>query len=236
VRLNANVIVAIDTPAVRAAKDATTTIPIVMSAGEPVGTGLIASLGRPGGNVTGVSGTSAQISGKALALFRELLPRATRLGLIVHRTDPFTQPFSAQARAAAARLGLEVHQIVMDGPRGLQAALAAAAHARVDGVYVQGILATRDLAELAVRHRLPAVSHSAQFAGLGGLMGYGADPDALYGGLAPYVDKILKGARPADLPVEEPREFRLAVNVKTARAIGIVIPPSLLLQVDEVVD
>src|SRR5688572_4004988 len=133
VRLSVAVIVAIDTPAVRAAKEATTTIPIVMVAGEPVATGLVTSLARPGANVTGVSGTSAQISGKALALFRELSPRAGRLGLVVHRTDPFTVPFGTQARSAARRLGFDVHQVTMDSPRGLDAALSAAVAARVDG-------------------------------------------------------------------------------------------------------
>ncbi|MEX2148180.1 MAG: ABC transporter substrate-binding protein [Candidatus Rokuibacteriota bacterium] len=236
VRLDVAVIVAIDTPAVRAAKEATTTIPIVMAAGEPVGTGLIDSLARPGGNITGVSGTSAQITGKALSLFRELLPRATRLGLVIHRTDPFTRPFREQTHAAARRLGLEVHEEIVDGPKEVPAALASAIRARVDGVYVQGILATRELAARALRARLPALSHSGQFAGLGGLMGYGADPLELYGGLAVYVDKILKGAKPGDMPVQEPRNFILSVNLNTARAIGLTIPPSVLLQVDDAIE
>ena len=235
VRLKVAVIVAEDTPAAHALKKATTTLPIVMVSGDPVGTGLVASLARPGGNITGVAGTGAEIAGKGLQLFRQLLPRATRMGLLASRTDPFATPLRAQSRQAAVRLKIELQEVVVDGPDELEAAFATLMKGKVEGLIVHPILATPELAELALRARLPTTAASAPFVRAGGLMSYSADRDHLYEKLATYVDKILKGARPGDLPVERPTKFEFAINLKTAKALGLTVPQALLLQADQVI-
>jgi putative ABC transport system substrate-binding protein len=236
VLLKPDVIVGIDTPAVRALKNATTTIPIVMAAGDPVGTGLVASLARPGGNITGVSGTNAELVGKTLQHFREMVPRAAKLGLLTHRTDPFTRSFVEQSRQAAGKLGIEVHQTVVDGPAQAEASFASVVNAGVDGLLVQPILATKELAAAAIKHRIPAIAVSPAFVHAGGLLSYAPDYTAFYGRLAGYVDKILKGARPGDLPIEQPTKFQLVVNLRTAKALNLTVPQSVRLQADRLVN
>ena len=231
VRSNVAVLVSEDTPAARALKDATSTIPIVIVAGDPVGTGLVASLARPGGNVTGVAGAGADLAGKSLQLFQELLPSATRMGLLASRTDPFATPFREQNRKAAATLKIQLQELIVGGPAESEAALA---KANVDGLIVQPSLATPHLAALALRARLPTLVASTPFVRAGGLMSYAPDRDNLYEKVAAQVDKILKGARPADLPVEQPTKFELVINVKTAKALGLPIPPSVLARADEI--
>jgi putative ABC transport system substrate-binding protein len=236
VRLKVDVIVAQFTPSAQAAKRATADIPIVMApAGDPVGTGLVASLARPGGNVTGLSGMGAELSGKLLQLIKELLPAVTRVAALVHTTDPFARPFLDQIRSAARSLGVQIQPVVVGGPEEFDGAFAAMVKERAGAVLVQGLLATKRTADLAVKHRLPAFSAGRTFAETGGLMSYAANADDIVRRAAVYVDRILKGAKPADLPVEQPTKFELVINMKTTNALGLKIPQSLLLRADEVI-
>jgi putative ABC transport system substrate-binding protein len=235
VRRRFDVIVSEDTPSALALKKATTTIPIVMISGDPVGTGIVASLARPGGNITGAAGTGAEIAGKSLQLFQRLLPGATRMAMIASGTDPFATPFRAQNRQAAQALKIELHDVVVNGPAEVEAALAELVKKNVKGVIVQGSLATPHLAQLAINARLPTTASSTPFARAGGLMSYAPDRDNVYEQMASYVDKILKGAKPADLPIQRPRKFELVINLKTAKVLGLTVPPALLAEADEVI-
>ena len=239
VRLKVGVIVAEFTPAVLAAKNATKTIPIVMApAGDPVASGLVASLARPGGNITGFSNIAAELSGKRLELLRQLIPGLTRVGLLIHGADPLDKAFVDETRTAAARAGIQLHVGGVPRPEDLDTALSAMRKAQVGAVIVQGNLPVqaRQIAQLAVRHRLPSISLLPQFAESGGLMSYGASLNDIQRHAASYVDKILKGAKPADLPVEQPTKFELVINLKAAKALGLTIPPSLLLRADQVIE
>jgi putative tryptophan/tyrosine transport system substrate-binding protein len=236
VRMRVDVLVAIQTPAAQAAKQATREIPIVMSAGDPVATGLVASLARPGGNVTGFSGSVAELGGKFLQLIQELLPGAKRVAVLANAEDPFTKTFLAQLHAPAQRLGLEIQDFIMRRIEDYAPAFAQMGKYRVDVVIVQPSLARKTALELAHKHRLPAVSPSGLFTGEGGLMSYSSNLEEVYRVLAAYVDRILKGARPADLPVQQPTIFDLRLNLKTARALGIVVPPALLARADRVIE
>ena len=233
VRLKVDVIVARGTPAVQAAKRATTEIPIVMApAGDPVGTGLVASLGRPGGNVTGLSTTSADLGGKLLQLLRETRPSITNVAVLVRRTDPFARSFLEQVESAAGRVGVDIRAVVVGGADEFDSAFMAIAKERAGALVIQPILATKRAADLALKQRLPSITTGVSvraFPELGGLMSYGANPAEYYRRAAVYVDKILKGAKPADLPVEQPTQFELVINMKTAQTLGLTIPPSLLL-------
>jgi putative ABC transport system substrate-binding protein len=233
VRLKVDVIVARATPAVQAAKRATTEIPIVMApAGDPVGTGLVASLGRPGGNVTGLSATSADLGGKLLQLIREARPSITKVAVLVHGTDPFARPFLEQIKSASGHVGVDIRAVVVGGAHEFDSAFTAIAKERAGALVIQPILATKRAADLALKQRLPSITTGVSvraFPELGGLMSYGANPAEYYRRAAVYVDKILKGAKPADLPVEQPTTFELVINMKTAQTLGLTIPPSLLL-------
>jgi putative ABC transport system substrate-binding protein len=237
VRLKVDMIVANQTPAATAAKRATGEIPIVMAGvGDPVGTGLIASLARPGGNITGVTGVTAELAGKTLELVREILPAARRVAVLANAADPFTKPFLEQLQTAARTLGLELQAIMVRGAEEFEAAFAAMDRGRADAVIVQPSLPRKRAVDLAARYRLPAVSPTRAFAEEGGLMSYAASFADTINKSAVYVDKILKGAKPADLPVEQPTKFELAINLKTAKALGLAIPPALLLRADEVIE
>jgi len=239
VKQKVDVIVALLTPAAQAARRATTTIPIVMAGvGDPLGTGLVSSLARPGGNVTGVSAASAETSGKRIGLLRELVPGLKRLGLLINGADPFSRPFVEEAREPAKRAGMELHIEDARQPGDFARAFAAMKKAGVGAVLVQGVLliAPKAVADEALRQGLPAASPMRQFALDGGLMSYGADFRALVRSSASYVDKLLKGANPAELPVEQPTEFELVINRGTARKLGLAIPPELLVRADEVID
>jgi putative tryptophan/tyrosine transport system substrate-binding protein len=235
VRLPVDLIVAVSTPAAQAAKRATLTTPIVFIAGDPVGTGLVASLARPGGHVTGVTGIGAEIGGKCLELLRELVPAVTQVAVLVHATDPFARPFLEDIQAAAQPIGVRIHPVVVQGEEEFDGAFTAIVHEGVGAVIVQLILATPRAAALAVQHRLPAMATSETFAESGGLMTYGSKSAWRSQSVVTYVDKILKGAKPADLPVQRPMKFDLVINLKTAQALGLTIPPSLLFQADEVI-
>jgi putative tryptophan/tyrosine transport system substrate-binding protein len=235
VRLPVDLLVAVSTPAAQAAKRATPAIPIVFFAGDPVGSGLVASLARPGGHVTGVTGIGAEIGGKCLELLRELVPAVTQVAVLVHATDPFARPFLEDIQAAAQPVGVRIHPVLVQGEEEFDSAFTAMGHAGVGAVIVQLLLATPRAAALAVQHRLPAMATSEAFAAAGGLMSYGTKSAWRWQSVVTYVDKILKGAKPADLPVQRPMKFELVINLKTAQALGLTIPPSLLFQADEVI-
>ncbi len=239
VRLKVAIIVAEFTPAVLAAKNATQTIPIVMApAGDPVASGLVASLAHPGGNITGFSNIAAELSGKRLELLRELIPGLARVGLLIHGADPLDKAFVDETKTAAARAKLQLYVVGVPRPEDLDTALTAMTKEQVGAVIVQGNLPVpaRQIAQLVGQHRLPSISLLPQFAESGGLMSYGPSLSDIQRRAASYVDKILKGAKPADLPVERPTKFELVVNRRTARTLGITVPPSLLLRADQVIE
>ena len=235
VRLPVDLIVALSTPSVQAAKRATTAIPIVMAAGDPVETGLVASLARPGGNITGVAAMTTELGGKCVELLRELLPAVPHVAALVHATDPFARPFLEHIQSAAGSVGVQVQRVVVRGDAEVDDAFRAIVHAQAGAVIVQPILATPRAAELAVQHHLPAIAPRLDFAEVGGLMAYAANQASLRRSVGTYVDKILKGAKPADLPVERPMQFDLVLNLKTAQALGITMPPLLLFQAAQVI-
>jgi putative ABC transport system substrate-binding protein len=239
VGLKVNVIVAEFTPAVQAAKDATSTIPIVMApAGDPVATGLVASLARPGGNVTGLSNVAAELSGKRFELLRELIPGVARVGLLIHGADPLDKAFVQGTQEAASSAGIQLDVASVPRAEDLEAALAGMIKAGARAVIVPGNLPIppKLIAQSAQRHRLPSISLLSQFPESGGLMSYGASPNDIRRRAVGYVDKILKGANPADLPVERPTTFELVINRKTAAALGLSLPPSLVFRADRLIE
>jgi putative ABC transport system substrate-binding protein len=237
VDLKVDIIVASETPAVQAAKRATTEIPIVMApSGDPVGTGLISSLSRPGGNVTGLSAAAAELAGKSIELIREILPGARRVAALADPAKHFTKSFLAQIHASAATTGFEVQDVMLGGTQDLEPIFAGMASSGVAALIVQPTLPRAPIIALARKHHLPSVSGNRAFADAGGLMSYAGSLADRYRNAAPYVDKILKGAKPADLPVQQPTKFELVINLKTAKAIGISVPPAMLTRADEVIE
>jgi putative ABC transport system substrate-binding protein len=237
VGLKVDLIVTFFTPAALAAKQATSDIPIVMAgAGDPVASGLVASLAQPGGNVTGQSSGGAEVAGKSVELIRELIPTAQRLGVLADESDPFVKPYVEQIREAAHSAGIEVEPILIQPEISLEAAFKTLTSKRVDGLLIQGSIARKEMLDMAIKHRLPAVTSIRLGPALGALMSYGSDYFALARQSAVYVDKILKGAKPADLPVAFPTKFLLIINVTTAKALGINISPIMLSRADEVIE
>jgi putative ABC transport system substrate-binding protein len=237
VRLKVEVIVAEFTPAAMAARRATHTIPIVMApAGDPVATGLVASLARPGGNVTGLSNVAAELAGKRLELLQALVPGLTAVGLLVYGRDPLDRGFVDASRAAAAAIGLALHTAEVPAATAIEAAFAALRQAAVGALVVPGNLPTAPArtAELALRQRLPSIGVIGSYPAAGGLMAYAPDLAEPRRRAAGYVDRLLRGAKAAELPVEQPTRFYLLLNLKTARALGLTLPQNLLLQADEV--
>jgi putative tryptophan/tyrosine transport system substrate-binding protein len=240
VRLKVDVIVAWTGPVVQAAKNATSTIPIVMWAADPVETGLVASLARPGGNVTGLSLILPDLAGKRLELLREVLPRLARVAFLAHAEDPSSRLFIKESQDAGQSLGLKIQPLVVKGPEEFEGAFAAMIRERAGALVVHPLFISGGghgprIAALAARNRLPTMSDGFQFAEAGGLMYYGPDRIALSRRDAVYVDKILKGAKPAELPVEQPMKFELVINLKTAKQIGLTIPQSVLYRADKVI-
>jgi len=236
VRLHVDLIVTWFTPAALAAKAATREIPVVMAlAGDPVATGLVDSLNRPGANVTGMAGVTAELSAKSVELIREMQPSAHRIVALANAPDPFSKPFLEQIRAAGAATGIAIDAKMVRNAEELEAAFEEMDKGRPDAIIVQPSL-SKLAAERAVKYRIPAVSAVRAFALQGGLMSYAAAEAYLYQRAAVYVEKILKGAKPADLPVEQPSQFELIINLKTAKAIGLTIPSSLLVRADEVIE
>ena len=241
VRLKVDVLVAAPTPAALAAKNATGTIPIVgMSLTDPIGLGLVASLARPGGNVTGVSySVGAEIFGKDLELLKEVVPRVRRVAVLSNPASPARPLTISNVKDAARSLGLQLQLLEARGPRDFDGAFAAMAKERVGALLVVTdpafIPHRARLVDLAVKNRLPSIFTQREDAEAGGLMSYGPRLSDLHRRGATYVDKILKGAKPADLPVEQPTKFELVINLKTAKALGLTIPQSLLGRADEVI-
>jgi putative tryptophan/tyrosine transport system substrate-binding protein len=230
VRLNVDLIVTWFTPAAQAAKGATREIPVVMAlAGDPVTTGLVDSLNRPGGNITGMAGVTAELSGKSVELIREMLPSARRVVALANAPDPFSKPFLEHILLGGTATGTMIEAKLIRAEE-LEAAFQEMERERPDAVIVQPSLPSKRSAELALRYRIPAVSAFRGFVAEGGLMSYGAAEAYLYRQAAVYVDKILKGAKPADLPVEQPTQFELIVNMKTAKAFGLKISETFLLR------
>jgi putative ABC transport system substrate-binding protein len=237
VRLKVDIIVASETPAVQAAKRATSEIPIVMApSGDPVGTGLIASLARPGGNVTGLSAATAELAGKSLELIREIMPAASRVAALADPTNPFTKPFLEQINLAAQTIGIAIQIVMVRGTEEFDAAFKEMSSKRIEAVIVQPTLPRAPIVELVQKHRIPAVSGNRAFADAGGLMSYAGSLADRYRNAAPYIDKILKGAKPADLPVQQPTKFELVINLRAARALGLTVPPTLLARADDVIE
>jgi putative ABC transport system substrate-binding protein len=233
-----DVIVAIATPAAHAAKSVTTTIPIVIAVADAVATGLVASLARPGGNVTGVSTSSPDLAGKRLQLLRELKPDLTRVAFLGAANDPNTRTFLHETEAAAKSIGIHLQPLLVTGPEDFESAFAAMKAERAEGLIVQPLFVghRNRLAELASRHRMPMIGDQRIFAEAGALAAYGVNRGVLFRRPAFYVDRILKGAKPADLPVELPTKFELVINHKTAKALGLTVPSKLLFTADEVID
>ena len=238
VRLKVDIIVTWFTPTAVAAKQATHEIPIVMAeTGDPIGTGLVASLPRPGGNVTGIASATAELAGKSVQLIRDMLPRARRVTALANATDPFSIPFLEQIKLGGEATGTTISPVRISSSEELETAFASMEKDQTDAVIVQPSLPSKRVAELALKHHVPAVSVPRWFAEEdGGLMSYSAIYADLFRKAAVYVDKILKGAQPADLPVEQPTRFELVINMKTAKALGIDVPSTLLARADEVLE
>ena len=239
VRLKPDVIVTANAAGALAAKQATTTIPIVMSAGQIVEQGIVASLAHPGGNITGVEGTIFGLSAKRLEILKEAMPQAARVAFLFNPTNPWAHFDLAEVETAARALGLQLQRVEVRPPDEFDAAFAAIAASRPDALFVAGDATfapyRQQIMDLAATHRLPTMSGDRAWAVAGSLIAYGFSTRELAQRQAIYVDKILKGARPGDLPIERPMTFELVLNLKTAKALGITMPPSLLLLADEVI-
>jgi len=242
VRLGADVIVASSNPGTVAAMKATTTVPIVMIGGvDPVSTGLVASLARPGGNVTGLTpDAGSEILGKRFELLKEILPNLSRVGILFNPDVAFNRSRQTSMTATARTLGLTTIPVEARGLDALEQAFAMMVRERAQAFVMQGdsVLYNnrRQIVEMALRNHLPAASLQKEYADAGFLLTYGADTQDLYRRAAGFVDKIFKGANPAELPVEQPTKFELVINLKTARALDIIVPPTLLTRADEVIE
>jgi putative tryptophan/tyrosine transport system substrate-binding protein len=239
VRTRVGVIAAHHTPAVKASMSVTQTIPIVMSpAGAPLETGLVASLAHPAGNVTGLSSMEAELGSKRIDLLREVIPRLARVAVLGSKSDPFTRPFVQDIQIAAERAGLQLQPVLVDGPSEFDSAFAAMSAAGAQAVMVQPLFSpqTAIIVDLAAKHHLAIMSSYRDTTQAGGLISYSADHAAYFKRAAVFVDKILKGAKPADLPVEQPTKFELIINLKTAKALGFDVPLQLQQRADEVIE
>ncbi len=230
-----DVIVAYFTPSIWAAKKATSTIPIVFIGGA-VETGLVGDFAHPTGNLTGVLGGVIPLSGKSVQLLHEINAGTRHVVALCNGPDPFSVPFLAEIRKSGAAQHIEIEPVIVQHAGELPAAFDRMEGRRPDGIVVQPSLPQKDVADLALAHRLPATCSSRRFAELGGLFAYAARQPELLQTLAGYTDRILKGARPADLPVQEASRFELVVNARTARSIGVTFPPLFLAQADQVID
>jgi putative tryptophan/tyrosine transport system substrate-binding protein len=238
VRLKVDVIVALYTPCAVAAKEATRETPIVMISGDPVEVGLVASLARPGNNVTGLSLMAAEVSGKCVELFRDMLPSARRVAVLGNSLGQlFAKSMLDQIHLAGRTIGIEIEPVIMISEAAeVEAAFSEMKERRADAVIVQGSLSHKQVTDLALEHRLPAASTPRSFAEVGGLMSYGADGPSSFLRSTVFVHKILKGSKPMELPVEQPTKFELVVNLKTARTIGLSISDAFLARADTIIE
>jgi len=240
--LKVDVIVTRGTPAAKAAKNATSTVPVVMAAsGDPLGTGLVTSLSRPGGNITGLSAIVGELAPKRLELIREIVPGLARIAVLANTSNDAVRRDWARIETAARSLGVQAQLLDLRNSDALGPTFDAAGAARRAGALVVVIdaitLANRQrIVDLAMKYRLPAIYSSREFVDIGGLISYGVSYPDLYRRAATYVDKILKGAKPADLPVEQPTKFEMVINLKTANAISLDIAPTMLTRADEVIE
>src|SRR5437764_13894519 len=242
VRMNVDVLFATSSAETERARQATNTIPIVFAThADPVGLGHVASLPRPGGNITGLSVQLTETTAKQLEILKETMPQATRIGVLWSPTAPSYRPFLQAAEAASGKLSVQLLTAGVSTVADFDGAFATMARDRVDGVLVHGSSLTarhnpRLLAELALKHRLPTIFSITSNVEAGGLMSYASDTLDLTRRSAAYIDNILKGANPADLPVEQTSRYQLVINLKTANALGLTIPPSILARADEVIE
>jgi putative tryptophan/tyrosine transport system substrate-binding protein len=237
VALKVDIIVAHLTPSAQAARQATTEIPVVMAGvGDPLGTKLVASLARPGGNVTGFSTAGAEVAGKSVELIHEVFPSVRRIAVLANETDPFSRPYLAQIEKNATVAGLEMLPLMMQPTTPQEPVFQTMHDKEVGAVIVQGSIMRPQTVGLAIRYRLPSLGTSAAWPHEGGLMSYSSALSEMYRSVAEYIDKIIGGRRPADLPVALPTMFDLVVNMKTAKAIGATIPESFLARATEVIE
>ena len=240
VRLNVDVIVTGISAGTRSAKEATTTIPIVMAQDDdPVGNRFVASLARPGGNITGLSRLAPELSGKQLELLKEIIPKLSLVAVLGNSTEPGNAQSLREIELAAGAFKVQLQHLDVLGPKDIETAFRSATRGRAGAVLVVSspvlFIQRTQVAALAVKSRLAAIFDAREYVEAGGVMSYGASFDDLFRRAATYVDKILKGAKPADLPVEQPTKFELVINLKTAKQIGLTIPPSVLYRADKVI-
>jgi putative ABC transport system substrate-binding protein len=239
-RLKVEVIVTSGPTVTRAAHEATVTVPIVMTFdNDPVGNGFVASLARPGGNITGLSSLAVDISGKQLELLKEIVPKLSRVTVLGSSTNPGNTQVIHETELAAQALEVNLQYLDVRGPKDIESAFRAASKGRADAVLVLAgpvlVINRKQVIDLAVKDRLPAMYYRREFVEDGGLMSYGVSFADLDRRAATYVDKILKGAKPADLPIEQPKKFELIINLKAAKQIGLTIPPNVLARADKVI-
>ena len=240
VRLKVDIIITGGPPATRAAKEATSTIPIVMAQDtDPVGNGFVAGLARPGGNITGLSILAPELSGKQLELLKETIPKLSRVVFLTNSNEPGYMQMRKETELAAAALRVQIQFLDARGPNDVEIAFREATKRSADAILAPAmpIIVSRrtQIANLAVKNRLPAMYGQPEYVDAGGLMFYGANITDLFRRAASYVDKILKGRKPADLPVEQPTKFEFIINLKAAKQIGLTIPPNVLALADKVI-
>jgi len=240
VGLKVDLIVAAPSPAIRAAKQATTTIPIVFpSTGDPVGSGFVASLAHPGGNPTGMSNSNLEVSAKTLELLRTVVPGMSRVAVLANPGSSTESAMLKSIGAAAQTVGVQIVRVEARNLEEIETGFATMTRERVDAMVIASDalmgMQQRQIADLAVKHQLPSIAQGAAYARNGGLLGYGLNSLDLYRSAAVYIDKILRGAKPGDLPVQQPSRLELVINMKTARALGVTVPQALLVRADELI-
>ena len=240
IKLNLDLVLVHGVAAAQAVRKASSVVPIVcFSCGDVLSTGLVSNLGRPEGNVTGITIVAPEVTGKRLQLLQQVVPKLVRLGVLWNRDNPVATAELKETETAARSLGMEIQSVGVRHASDLEAAVSSMSKSRADALIVLSDAMLygqrKEIASLAIANQLPATSYTGEFAKAGGLMAYGPDVLVLSRRAAAYVDKILKGARPSDIPIEQPTKFELVVNLKTARTLQLAVPPSLLVRADEII-